>query len=250
VTEPIPPAGPGHAPGAHREAPPLADAVGALCPYLVTVGGRWRGLESSRDHRCAAVSPHGQIPGEKQRRSCLGAGHRTCPDYLAAERAAAPQRLASRRPLVATAPVVVERGGFPLPAGVRVERRLGARILAAIVVVAAVGAFLVARGPFAGPGASPAPSASAVAALPTVTPGATPTATPGVTPAPSATPAATPARTPKPSPQPVARTYRVRSGDTLSGIAAKFGTTSKILARLNGITNLSLLRVGQVLKLP
>lgn len=250
MTEPIPPAPPGHASGAHREAPQLADAVAALCPYLVTVGGRWRNLEQSRDHRCAAVSPRGPIPVEKQRRSCLGAGHRTCPDYLAATRAAAPPRAVSRRPLVATAPVVVERGGLTLPAGVRVERRLGGRILAAIVVVAAVGAFLVARGPFAGPGASPVPPASAAAALPTATPAATPVPTPVATPVPSATPAATPARTPKPSPTPVARTYRVQSGDTLSGIAAKFGTTTKVLARLNGITNPSLLRVGQVLKLP
>jgi LysM repeat protein len=42
----------------------------------------------------------------------------------------------------------------------------------------------------------------------------------------------------------------VKPGDTLSAIAARFDTTIKELATLNGITNPSLIRVGQVLKLP
>jgi LysM repeat protein len=42
----------------------------------------------------------------------------------------------------------------------------------------------------------------------------------------------------------------VKPGDTLSGIAAQFGTTVKELAKLNGITNPSLIRVGQVLQIP
>jgi LysM repeat protein len=45
-------------------------------------------------------------------------------------------------------------------------------------------------------------------------------------------------------------TYKVRSGDTLSAIAARFGTTVRALVDLNGITDPSRLRVGQVLKLP
>jgi len=42
----------------------------------------------------------------------------------------------------------------------------------------------------------------------------------------------------------------VKSGDTLSAIAARNGTTVKILAQLNGIADPSLIRVGQVLTLP
>ena len=44
--------------------------------------------------------------------------------------------------------------------------------------------------------------------------------------------------------------YIVKNGDTLSKIAQKFGTTYKELARINGISNPNLIKVGQVLKLP
>jgi LysM repeat protein len=44
--------------------------------------------------------------------------------------------------------------------------------------------------------------------------------------------------------------YKVRSGDTLTAIAARFGTTVRVLAQLNGISDPSRLRIGQVLKLP
>ena len=43
-------------------------------------------------------------------------------------------------------------------------------------------------------------------------------------------------------------TYTVVSGDTLSGIAARYGTTVANLVALNGISNPNLIRVGQVLK--
>ncbi|NOX60892.1 MAG: LysM peptidoglycan-binding domain-containing protein [Chloroflexi bacterium] len=45
-------------------------------------------------------------------------------------------------------------------------------------------------------------------------------------------------------------TYVVQRGDTLSAIAARYGTTVKYLAETNGIKNPSLIRVNQVLKVP
>ena len=56
---------------------------------------------------------------------------------------------------------------------------------------------------------------------------------------------------PAPSPAPSAsgKTYTVVARDTLSGIASRFGTTTRNLMSLNGITNSNLIRVGQVLKL-
>lgn len=39
--------------------------------------------------------------------------------------------------------------------------------------------------------------------------------------------------------------YTVKSGDTLSGIAAKYGTTYQAIAALNGISNPNVIYVGQ-----
>lgn len=44
--------------------------------------------------------------------------------------------------------------------------------------------------------------------------------------------------------------YVVRKGDTLSAIAAKYGTTYQELAKYNGISNPNLIRVGQQIKIP
>ncbi len=46
------------------------------------------------------------------------------------------------------------------------------------------------------------------------------------------------------------RTYTVRSGDTLYRIALRHGTTVQKLAAANNITNINLIRVGQVLIIP
>ena len=47
---------------------------------------------------------------------------------------------------------------------------------------------------------------------------------------------------------PATSTYTVQSGDTLSSIADKFGTSYQALASLNGISNPNLIYVGQVLR--
>jgi membrane-bound lytic murein transglycosylase D len=50
--------------------------------------------------------------------------------------------------------------------------------------------------------------------------------------------------------QPRPRSYRVRSGDTLSGVGARHGVTVQTLASLNGISARAMLRKGQNLRLP
>lgn len=55
--------------------------------------------------------------------------------------------------------------------------------------------------------------------------------------------------TPDPGPS-GQKTYTVQSGDTLSGIALRFGTTVDVLVKLNNIANPDLIYVGQVLILP
>ena len=44
------------------------------------------------------------------------------------------------------------------------------------------------------------------------------------------------------------KTYTVKSGDNLSSIAKKYGTTVSALAAANGIANPNLIYAGQVLK--
>ena len=69
-------------------------------------------------------------------------------------------------------------------------------------------------------------------------------------PAPKPKPAVKPAPKPKPAPAVKTGTYTVKAGDTLSGIAAKFGTSWQELQRINGLANANLIFPGQVLTLP
>ena len=46
------------------------------------------------------------------------------------------------------------------------------------------------------------------------------------------------------------RTYTVKSGDTLSGIAAQYGVNWQEMARLNNLDNPDLIYPGQVFKVP
>ena len=52
------------------------------------------------------------------------------------------------------------------------------------------------------------------------------------------------------TPPPTATSYTVKSGDTLYAIATKFNVTVSALAAANNITNVNLISVGQVLKIP
>jgi LysM repeat protein len=141
---------------------------------------------------------------------------------------------------------------------------VGLMVLAFLVLVIARTS-APSQGPSSSPGASGASGASgAIEASPSAipTPSATPSAVPSGSPAtavPSGSPAATttpgpvssaspePSATPKAS---TARTYKVQSGDTLGGIAVRFGVTVKAIAKANGITDPRLIRVGQVLVIP
>jgi LysM repeat protein len=98
---------------------------------------------------------------------------------------------------------------------------------------------------------APAPVATPAPTRPTLTPTITPTPSPTASTTPTPRPTATPTPTPSPtSSASGSKTYTVKSGDTLSGIASRFGTTSRILMDLNSISNANLIKIGQILKLP
>ena len=92
----------------------------------------------------------------------------------------------------------------------------------------------------------PAPTTPAVSARPT--PGPSPTGTGTPTPHPSPTP--TPRPSPAPTPSPTGIWYVVQSGDTLSGIATRFGVTVDAITAANNLEDPSLIYPGQYLFIP
>jgi len=70
------------------------------------------------------------------------------------------------------------------------------------------------------------------------------------TPKPAPKPAAKKPVAAKPAPKSKAKSHKVVSGNTLGGIAKKYGTTVAALAKLNKITNVNSIAIGQVIKLP
>jgi len=263
--------------------PPIAPDTAAVCPYLLAADGAWRASTASRDHRCTAVAPPAVLAADKQRRLCLVADHRSCSTFQAAvaARDAAGGAITGRGPRRAiprTMPLVLDQRRLAVALPGLPDRGVGQGGLVALMAVAfgALAATRLTGGgpdiapPAAGGDGSPRPSvvasapadATARPAAPTASSDAGPTrtlvpsdveptpSTPASTPtaAPSSTPGSSPASSPASSP--VLATYKVKSGDTLSGIAAAHGTTWQVLAELNGITDPSKLRVGQVLQLP
>ena len=230
------------------------------CPFLLAEGGGWRLDVPSRDHRCAAVSPPAALSLEKQTRLCLTAAHTSCATYLASLSARgtrlgipAPVR-ATRWGLARTTTVIEDAGGLRARVtGFLLDRRrwpaIPAVILVTTLVVLAVSGL---RGGGATPVATAIPTRAAVTAAPTLRPSAAPTGTAAPEATPTSAPSAAPSPTAVASTGPVAtfRTYKVKSGDTLSAIANRFDTTSRAIAELNGISVGATLHIGQVLKIP
>ena len=253
-------AGPSESP---ETQPPASWDPPSLCPYLATAEGTWRSSSPAREHRCVAVAPPVPLALDKQRRLCLTAEHRSCATYGAAVAARPPWALATTpggRVIARTTPVVLDQTRFDLrlPA-LRPDRVSGQGLLVGLLALAFVGV-LISRpsgnvGTVSGDATqTPAPTTAAVASA-APRPSSVASAVPVVTARPvgSARPeASTPAASPPATPPPAGSgaTYKVKSGDTLSAIAARFGTTVKALVDLNHISDPSKIHVGQVLKLP
>ena len=245
-----------------------AGAVADVCPLLVSADGAWRSAYASRDHRCWAVRPPAPLNLAKQRELCLTAAHATCATFQATRPGSGEPDGGSMAPVaddasllwppVRSTPLVLESsrvGGGELPL---VPGRAGGQALLVGLMALAFLVLVIARttAPWPAPPASSVPS-FVISASPTTRPSATPSptapaapsASPDGSPAPSGTAAPTPGTPASPSPS-AGRTYTVQSGDTLSGIAARFGTTVAAIADANGIADRRLIRVGQVLIIP
>ena len=191
---------------------------------------------AGEEHHRLAVGSDVPFPSRSRSGCAWTAGHRTCPAHATARPwesdgpRSEPGSL-PRRPYPRMAPVVLDHGriGFVAPAAAR-DRPAGQLALADGSRVRGNRlARLSGVGDTAPAGAgSPSPEATFAAARPTPTPSPVPTEVPS---------AASPVPTPAPSPTQPARTYKVKPGDTLSGIAARFGTTVRALVDLNDIKN-------------
>jgi LysM repeat protein len=237
------------------------------CPFLIAESRDWRLAVPTREHRCAALVPLASLTFEKQARLCLTAAHETCATYgaaLAAREArtggAIALERAGRWSFALTTPLIEDAGGVRSRVGGMLADRHRWPAVPVVVLVATLFALAVSGVRNDRPltaVASPTTTGSGAGAAPLTTPTAEPVITPSpTTSSPPPTPAGTPAPTPRstpvaPKPTPAYRTtYRVKSGDTLSGIAATFHTTVGAIQRLNGITDPTRLRVGQLLKIP
>jgi LysM repeat protein len=247
-TRPSPPA-----PG---DSPPDRPLTG-ICPYLAAVDGGWRSTTVAREHRCGAVAPPAILAAEKQRRLCLTGDYVDCATYVAARttRGGFERAPTLPRPVARTTPVVLDHGRISIAMPALRNGRLSGQAILVVLLGLAFAAIILARlsgGASAVLGElSPTPGASLAARI-----GPSAAATSGPTRAaePSTGSSANPAVSGAPgSGQPSAsatQKYKVKSGDTLVGIAAKFDTTPKAIAKLNGLTNPAALKVGQVLQIP
>ena len=66
----------------------------------------------------------------------------------------------------------------------------------------------------------------------------------------TSTPTVSQGGTQKPAAGQPGGSYTVKKGDTLSAIAARYGTTAQALAAYNGIADPNRISVGQVIKIP
>lgn len=249
-------------------------AIRQICPFLAIDGGGWRSSNPSRDHRCGAVTPAVPLAIDKQRRLCLADTHILCSTYLAAigtspsgdpelaasaagRPGAAATPTVTRWSLVRTVPVVLDRGRVPPSVGAIARNRRGGQLVLAGLLVAAFAAVAMSRlsgdDPSNQVGAidSSTPSPPAATLPPTA---AQPTPVPTLAPtvAPSSPPSVAPSATPAPTPAPSYQTYTVQSGDTLTAIARRFGTTVEAIAELNNIARADYgrLAIGRVLLIP
>ena len=241
----------------------VSSSVHEVCPYLVAEPGGWRSAYAAREHRCGALAPPARLAIAKQRSLCLLPVHATCPTFQAAEAAEdrpvrAPGDGPDLWPETRSTPVVLEpTRGLLAPLGGSPARTGGQALLVALMALAFL-VLVVARttAPSAPGSGDPGASASAGVLVPSSSPDVAGTTAPSVMPsaspaAASASPVASaPAPGPSLTPLPSGQSYTVQAGDTLSAIAAKFGTTVQAIAAANNLADVRVIHPGQVLIIP
>ena len=254
-----------------------SEPVREVCPYLLAADGGWRSAQATREHRCTATSPATPPSATKQRDLCLLPVHRGCATYQAARELEAGSRATDPAdgglwPETRGAVLALEAVGGRGSGLAGAPGRAGSQaFLVGLMVVAFIVLALARVTPTSLSGEPPASfAADAVgSALPAGASGGPASASPTAAPAPSSepSPSADPGTSPSTSPSAgssnapataspgasasvaTGTSYRVRSGDTLSSIAIRFGVTVKAIKAANGL-GANLIRPGQVLVIP
>ena len=257
----------------HRSESGGAGSAASVCAFLRAGDASWSSAVATRGLRCWAVEPAVAVATATQRTLCVAAAHAACPAHVAAMARGVDRVRDEGEPQLwpdgVSVPVTLDHIGSratPLAASPRAG---GQAVLVGLMVLAFV-VLLVTRvnpiGSGAGSGASGGPSlgvsagASPANAAPSVPPGSGgpvasvsagqaggPSASATVAPSALAPTGSGPASAAPASP---ARTYTVKSGDTLSAIAGRFHTTVKAIAQANNIVDARTIRPGQILTIP
>jgi len=215
------------------------------CPWLLDPSGAITTTPSRTLSRCGAEPARPELPKVVRAERCIVGGACQIRQAREAQLGTLAASLAPRQPVGDAA--VISNAALPRPSN-------GSPWLRVLLVVVLAGVITVASGPVAGVvgpiltsivGSLTTPSE----ATPTPSVEATPTASPTESPTPSPSPTESPTPSPSGSPE-VSKTYVVRSGDTLSGIALSLDISMADLIALNGITDPNKIKPGQVLKLP
>ena len=215
------------------------------CPWLLDPSGAITLTPSRTLSHCGAEPTRPELAKATRAERCVVGGACQIRQAREAQLGTLAASIAPRQPIGDAA--VISDADLPRPSS-------GSPWLRVLLVVVLAGVITVASGPVAsvvGPfvtsivGALTTPSE----ATPTPSVEATPTASPTESPTPSPSPTESPTPSPSGSPE-VSKTYVVRSGDTLSGIALSLDISMADLIALNGITDPNKIKPGQVLKLP
>lgn len=237
-----------------------------ICPFLATSDdGRAVVDGYDRAHVCRADGGRQPVDRSRQVGYCLSDSHRGCERYVEALARRGPVSwpdpspdAAIRQTRLVLQPAAARRTLPVAGLSPRSRRWLVGGAVATIGVAAVASGVVGSLGAVVGSGspaatATPSPStgsssAPVAAASATPTPTALPTPTP--TPAPTASAVDTPTPEPTATPAPQPQTYIVQPGDTLNGIAIRFGTTVEAIQEANGLGASDVILVGQVLIIP
>ena len=225
-----------------------------ICPFLVLAADRRTAVDGyDPEHLCNALTPAEPLERARQTQLCLTEAHASCERFLAARSV----HLAAIGGLPRPAPDVVFHSTRqtldPEPAWRNLApggRRGPSRRALLVGGAGGAAALTIAVSSIAGvfgsgnpassspsPTEGPASGSSSGSSLPPLSLGEIPSIAPSVAGSPAASAAPTPI------------SYVVQTGDTLSLIADRFGTSVDAIRSANGLSN-DVINVGQVLIIP